>query len=171
MEILPSSVLLHNLPVENVVAYLGLIGWKASEASGRWLVFEGSADVDGEPLQIVLPLDSQARDLRAHLANAVSLLSDMTEESPEEVVRRVKFYDRDVLRMRNLETGEQDSITLKLAYEQVSELKNLVAYAACSEQNPKPHFNTLSRIGQRIVTAIVLGIPSQAVSDSPSSPR
>lgn len=152
MGILPNSILLRNLRVEDLVMYLEFTGWKpASTSNDRWLVLEGASDIDGEPLEIVLPYDSSAPDLNIYLANAVNLLSAVTEDLPENAVRKIKYYDRDVLNIRDLETGEQDSITLRLAARQVSQLKRLVAFAASSEREPRPHFNVALGIGRRMI--------------------
>jgi hypothetical protein len=152
MEIRPSSTLLQNLQIENLISYLELTGWKPARTSNqRWLVLEGASDIDDEPLEIVLPQDSSAPDFKIYLANAINLLCAVTEERPENVVKKIRFFDRDVLSIRNLETDEQDSITLDLAAKQVSRLKQLVSYAASSEREPKPHFNFVLSIGRRMV--------------------
>ena len=152
METLPNSTLLRGLRFENLIAYLELTDWKFSETSNeRWLVFEGASDIEGKPLEIVLPRDSSAPDLKIYLASAVNLLSAVTDDLPENVVKKIKYYDRDVLSVRILETGEEDSITLRLAAKQVSQLRQLVAFAANSEQEPRPHFNTQWAIAKRII--------------------
>lgn len=144
-----NGTLIRPLEFRSLVEYLTLTGWERVELPPRWLVFRGSTDIEGNPLEIVLPSDPSVPDLRYYLAGAVDILSAVENLPPRLVAERVKFYDRDVLRMRNLETGDEDSITLKLAAEQVSDLRSLVAYAACSEQDPRPHFNYLLSIGKR----------------------
>lgn len=152
MDISPNSSLLHNFRYDNLVAYLNLLDrWKLTKTNKRWLIYEGEADLDGSPLEIVLPKSTDVSDLTVYMANAVNLLSSLGEESPETTLRRIKHYDSDVLTMRNVETGEYDSITLKLADRQISKLRQLIAYSACSEREPKPHFNSINGIGQRMV--------------------
>jgi len=96
-------------------------------------------------------MEPNVPDGNVYLANAVNILSVVAREPPEMTTRRIRFHNRDVLSVRNIETGEQGSIALKLASRQVSELKNLVAYSACSERDPRPHFDTLLRIGRKMV--------------------
>ena len=152
MDTLPSSALLRGLHFENLISYLELTGWKLAETSNdRWLVFEGASDIEGEPLEIVLPRDSSAPDLKIYLATAVNLLSAVTEDSPENVVRKIRYHDRDVLGVRILETDDQDSITLRLAAKQVQQLKQLVAYSGSSEREPRPHFNVPLSSGERMI--------------------
>lgn len=152
MGILPDSTLLHNFRVESLVSYLELTGWRSAKGTGeRWLVFEGASDIDGELLEIVLPCDPSVRDLKIYVASAINVLCAVTENTPEEMVRKIKFHDRDVLSIRNLETGEQDSITLKLADQQVSWLKRLFAFSASSEQDVRPHFDVPLSIADRVI--------------------
>jgi len=125
----------------NLVPYLELTGWKAADdTSKQWYVFRGEVDGEGEPLEIVLPRNPNARDLNIYLENAVNLLSALADETVQDTVRRIAYYDRDVLRVRNLETDEHNSITLRMATQQVHELREMVTYAACSEHEPKPYF-------------------------------
>jgi hypothetical protein len=144
-----NSTLVRNLPYRHLVEYLPLLGWEMTVLGDRWLVFAGSSDVDGNPLEIVLPQNPQVSDIAFHLTNAVTILADVTGDSPENVAQKVRLYDRDVLKMRNLETGDQDSITLQFASKQVFELKNLVGYGACSEHDPKPHFEAMLPVGHQ----------------------
>lgn len=153
MDILPNNILLRDLGAKELIAYLQLIGWGQAEVPGdRWLLFRGTRDASGKPLEIVLPMDLYASDITSYLASAVNLLAALKEESPEIAVKRIKSHDRDVLSIRNVETGEQASITLKLASEQVQQLKRLVAYAASSEQDPRPHFNVALSVANRMVS-------------------
>jgi hypothetical protein len=152
MGVSPNSILIHRFQLQDLASYLQLIGWELHEPpAGRWLVFVGASDINGEPLEIVLPREPNVPDVNVYLANAVDILSVVAQEPSEVTTRRIRFHNRDVLNVRNIETGEQDSIALRLASKQVSELKNLVAYSACSEHDPRPHFDTLLGIGRRMI--------------------
>jgi hypothetical protein len=140
MRNLVSPHLTHLKVEENVIPYLSFTGWKQVPARNQWYVFQGGRDANDEPLEIVLPRNPEARDLRFYLENAVGLLAALKDEPEEEIIRRIVFFDRDVLSVRNLETGEYNSITLKLAARQVYDLRNLVNFSACSEYEPKPYF-------------------------------
>ncbi len=146
-----TGTLIRPLEFGSLVEYLTLTGWERVELPPRWLVFRGSTDIDGNPLELVLPADPRVPDIGYYLSGAVDILSAVENLPPQLVAERVKFYDRDVLKMRNLETGDEDSITLKLAAKQVSELKGLIGYAACSDQDPRPHFDNLLNIGKKVI--------------------
>ena len=152
MDISPNSHLIDNFRYDYLIAYLNLLdGWKLSETNKKWFLYEGGTDIHGSPLEIAIPRSATVSDLNIYIVNAVNLLSVLANESAETTIRRIKHYDSDVLNMRNIETGEYDSITLKLAERQVSKLKQLIAYSACSEREAKPHFNSMYSIGHRMV--------------------
>lgn len=136
------SLLFEELQIEsNLVPYLELTGWETvDDPSERWFVFRGEVDSEGEPLEIVLPRNPNARDLRIYVENAINLLSALADETIQDTLQRIVYYDRDVLCVRNLETEEYNSITLRVAAQQVQELKQMVRFAACSEREPKPYF-------------------------------
>jgi hypothetical protein len=80
------------------------------------------------------------------------MLAAVEGEAPETTIKRIAYHDRDVLSIRNMETGEQESIALRLASKQVQQLKRLVEYSASSEQDPRPHFNIPLSIARRMVS-------------------
>lgn len=125
----------------NLIPYLQLIGWKAApDTNAKWFIYQGGKDSEGEPLEIVLPRNPHASDFGLYLENSVNLLAGLNNEDLHLTVRRIVLYDYDVLYTRNIETGERNSIALRLAAKQVNRLRNIVAYSACSEHEPKPYF-------------------------------
>lgn len=141
MDISPDSTLLKNIRPEDFGSYLSLTGWHAADGSnGRWRVFLGPEDAYGEPLEVVLPVDQTSLEARVYIASALNLISALTEEAPEIVVDRVKYFEYDVLKIRNVDTGRYHSIPLQLASQQVPVMKRLVAFSACSEEEPRTHF-------------------------------
>jgi hypothetical protein len=143
MDLSPDNVILNDLRPEDFSTYLSLTGWNSEHAGNeRWDVFMGHEDADGEPLEIVLPKSTRSVEARFHLASAVNLLSAMGQDDPETIIARIKLFDYDVLRIRDIETGQFNSIPLKLAAHQVNAMKNLVAFSACSEDEARTHFVT-----------------------------
>lgn len=141
MDISPESVLLQNLNIQNLIEYINLTGWQSvTPPSDYWQVFHGAEDINGDPLEIVFPQNLHVRDINIYVASAINLLSALSNTSPPEMVKRIKFYDTDILDIRNPSTGEYDSIPLSMASNQITHIKNLVAYAACSEYDPRPSF-------------------------------
>lgn len=134
---------------KNLVPYLKLAGWKEDEtANTRWLVMLNTSST-GEQFEIVLPRNPQSRDLNTYTVNAIELISAVSKENIQDTIQRIVYYDSDVLHSRDLHTGEYNSITLRMAAQQVTQLKQLVNYSAFSEHQPKPHYlqseSTLSK--------------------------
>jgi hypothetical protein len=62
---------------DDLVAYLeDEDDWtRCEESNDRWLIFEGDYGTDGTPIQIVLPANDEATDVRYYLDNAVKTLA------------------------------------------------------------------------------------------------
>ncbi|MBN8637661.1 MAG: hypothetical protein J0M07_20240 [Anaerolineae bacterium] len=146
MNISPDSSLVSDLSLEQTIGYLETSGWKTVANKGKWRVFEGGQDAEHKPIEIVLPNNASAPDRSLYLSTAVNLLSALNDETPEQTVRNIRLYDRDILMIRNIETDDRDSIPLSLAPKQVAELKKLVAFSASSENSAKPHFVSQAKI-------------------------
>lgn len=140
MDVQPNSILLNGLRYHDLVAFLEFSGWKAIHEDSQWKVYIGSSDIHGDPLEIVLPSNYTSPDLKLYFANAINVLSALTDSAPTNIVENVKYYDRDVLKIKNLEWGDESSLPLKVATQQVLDLKQLIAYSACSEETVKPYF-------------------------------
>ena len=141
MMISPSSPILKGVFYEDLLEYLHNTGWQlVPSINNKWIVFEGASDIEGNPLEIVLPQDPHIVDIQVHIANAINTLCAVADAPLEVTVAKIKYHNQDVLRVRNPETGETDALSLKIAAQQVFELKQLVAYSACSEDEPKPYF-------------------------------
>lgn len=147
MDLTANNTLLKRLSTEHLAAYLSMVGWQRVESREAWYVFRGTEGGDGKPLEIVFPTNPHVSDINIYLSNAINFLSALTGLSPETVVRKVQFYDRDVLLIRIEETGEENSIPVNVASKQVPQLKTLVAYAASSEKDAKPAFNAVIGAG------------------------
>jgi hypothetical protein len=114
--------------------------------------FEGTNDYYGQPLEIVLPQNLSSPDSKLYISNAINMLSSLKQIEPELLIHNINYYERDILRIRNLETGNVSSIPLNLASQQVPQLKNLVSYSACSEVDPVPsHVNTRKPLAKQMV--------------------
>lgn len=82
-----------SLRIEALKKYLRLTDWKRVESIDRWIVFEGSKDVDGNPLEIVLPTDSHVPDVGYYITNAVSTLSVIEDLSHDCIIEKINSMD------------------------------------------------------------------------------
>ena len=138
---------------KNLVSYLEMMGWKLSpDTNERWNVLWGESDIEGEPLEIILPKNLNAGDYPIYLDNTLNLLAALKNESLFTTITRIIHYLSDVLSSRNLDTGGYNSIPLRYAANLVDELKMMVFYSACSEREPKPYFLTgVGDFGKKMV--------------------
>jgi len=135
--------------IDKFKEYLNLTGWRLQVANERWLVFFlGTSEVHTEGLEVVLVADPTKSDYWNYLQQAVELLSALNGEDSAQTLRRIQFVDTDVLSIRNVETGGYDSVSLELANRQVTQLKQLIKFAASSEKEPRPFFNQSLRVGE-----------------------
>ncbi|MDF5715566.1 MAG: hypothetical protein PUP93_17210 [Rhizonema sp. NSF051] len=86
-KILPDQLQTHPLKIADIVSYLNQNGWQAvTHPNSRLLVFQGSADEQGNPIQLVLPSQNTFEDSARLLAKAVNLLAALENKSPQEII-------------------------------------------------------------------------------------
>ena len=129
-----------DLVYEDVIIFVTGSGWSKYESDNKkWLVFRNEKDKNLEGLEIVLPIE-QNKNIKTYYENIVRTFSMINKVSPYNIVQDIKYFDRDVLRIRDLETDDIGSISIKTASCQIQELKKLIAYSACSESSQKPYY-------------------------------
>ena len=66
---------LYALPTDHIKAFLLHAGWKIVNTNDRCFVFEGHADIDDKPFEIVLPINENAPDYPIYVEHTVRILS------------------------------------------------------------------------------------------------
>lgn len=151
MNISPSSNLLRIFEYDDLIGFLESNQWILS-STNKWLVYYGASNISAEPLELILPADKNKVDVDLYVERAIRTLSAVLDMNPEDLAQKIKYFDRDVLRVRNLETNGLDSIPIKIASHQINELKQLVAYSACSEENQKSYYlNARMPLAQKMI--------------------
>lgn len=131
----------YDLPLGHITSYLESEGWELVSDNERWYVFEGCEDIEGDPFEIVLPKNINAPDYRTYVQHTVNILSSLTDKAPQTIADNILLYDRDVLTVRLTENVDvTSSIPIHLASKQIPQFKQLIAFAASSEQNARPYF-------------------------------
>ncbi len=145
--------LFQNLRVEDLTAYRRKSGWKRTpHPNDRILVFTGGSDDQGHPLEMILPQRNDYADSPLRLAEAINLLAAVETRTPHVVVQAIQALDHDVLRMRIVNyLAAGGSLSLELAVKLIQGLRNLLSYAACVEEDPKPYFAKATGTGKRYV--------------------
>ncbi|MCG3208587.1 MAG: hypothetical protein FOGNACKC_02198 [Anaerolineae bacterium] len=143
----PMKKYIDTLEVDELVGYLETTGWNSTKQANQHLrVFEGPSN-----LEIVLPSDRTAPDMSILLANAIEQLASLNDIEPEEMINKIRYYDRDILQIRNVSSVDHSSVPIELAVKQLTQLKQLIAYAAASERIPLPYFERTNRTSDRML--------------------
>jgi hypothetical protein len=89
-QILSEQLQIHSLKVGDIVSYLQQNGWQTlTHPNPRLLVFQGAADDEGNPIQLVLPSQNTFEDSERLLIKAVNLLAVIEDKSLPEIIVRV----------------------------------------------------------------------------------
>ena len=143
------------LRVGDLALYLRKAGWqRAQHPNDRLLVFQQT----GNGPKIVLASSDEFTDAGDMTDNALHLLAELQRVGVREIVRAVHAQDRDILSVRfvnkQLTSG---GIPLDTATRLVSQLRDLLAYAACVEEHPRPYFPKATSIGRKYTENCVFG--------------
>jgi hypothetical protein len=128
-------------PLE-VAAYLRAEGWTEVKSDpGRVAYWEKT--IDGDGIEITLPLDPKFRDYPRRIAEAIEVLEIAEKRSQLEILNDLTVTLADVHRVRLQAAGSEDG-TLAFsdgvrAYQQV---RDMISAAACSAISPRACFRT-----------------------------
>jgi hypothetical protein len=86
-QILQEELQTNPLKVSDIVSYLYQNGWQTiTHPNPRLIVFQGAADDEGNPIQIVLPSQNTFEDSNRLITKAVNLLAVVEEKSPHKII-------------------------------------------------------------------------------------
>ncbi len=144
------------LRVQDLALYLRKLHWqRMPHPNDRLLVFKSQSD---EALKVVLASSDDYADSQELIKNALGLLAALQGVDEQQIVRAVHAIDRDILSVRFV--GPQASfagLRLDTAASLVLQLRDLLAYAACVEESPRPYFVRASSIGRRYTESCIFG--------------
>lgn len=124
-------------PLE-MVAYLRAKGWQQAQKLERGAFWE--TEVNGQSLEILLPLDAKVRDFPYRIAEVLQTLEEAEGRSQLEIIEDVSTTCADVIRPRlpgAEHTGEISIERGRLVYDQA---RNLMLAAACAAVEKRPLF-------------------------------
>lgn len=94
--------------LEKVISYLKRNGWEQiSHPNQNLLVFQGSTDDLGEPIQLVLPQSTQLRDSSTLINKAINLIAIIEEKTPEKIKKIIEL------------SGDNSSVSFESAFNQL----------------------------------------------------
>lgn len=145
------GISLDSLDTGRLLTYLHLTDWALSDSTQRWYVFQSNNGIDGSSIEIVLPKNFEAPDTKAFVISAIDIINGLQNEPIERTLFRISYVNSDALLIRNIETGETNTLSLRFAYQQVGNIKQLVKFSASSELEPRPYFNVALTSSNRMV--------------------
>lgn len=126
---------LYALPTDHIKAYLLQAGWNIVNTNDRCFVFEGHADVNDNPFEIVLPINERAPDYPIYVEHTVRILSALADKSPAIIANELVNFNRDLLVI------DSDARSVDYAAMQMPPIRRLIGHSANMERSLKPHFN------------------------------
>jgi hypothetical protein len=112
------------------------------------LVYEKGVDDFGKPIKLVLPNGNNYADAPSMIRTAVELVADLAGRPVRDLVQQIRNRGSDILRQRLLAETRITSLPLEIAPRIVGYLRDLVYYAACSEEDPRPFFEKGLKVGK-----------------------
>ena len=86
-KMLPEKLNTNPLKISDIVSYLHQNGWQEiTHSNPRLIVFQGAADDEGNPIQLVLPSQKTFEDSNRLITKAINLLAAIEEKSPDEII-------------------------------------------------------------------------------------
>lgn len=148
-KIVADDPLLHELSINDFLSYLQDTNWKRIwYPNDRLIVYERNENGETEPEMLALPSQVTFSDSYARLADAINLLAEIEDLPPYTLIQKILSTDKDTLYMRMLlPPGSFPS--LEKASQIVQGLRDLIAFSASMEKEPKPYFNKQLPVGQQ----------------------
>ena len=135
-------------------AYARTLGWRRDEP------WQDVADVyvgDGLP-EILVPITSTIADFASAVAALIDTFSNVTGQDQLSVFRDLITADRDIIRVKAVDSDHNGSLTVNAGADLVCGARNLVLAAACSLYDPKPLYRTGShKIANDYLRGVRLG--------------
>ena len=86
-KMLPEELNTNPLKISDIASYLHQNGWQTiTHPNPRLIVFQGAADDEGNPIQLVLPSQKTFEDSNRLITKAINLLAAIEEKSPDEII-------------------------------------------------------------------------------------
>ena len=77
----------YRFKIKDIISYLHQNGWQEiTHPNPRLIVFQGAADDEGNPIQLVLPSQKTFEDSNRLIVKAINLLAIIEEKSPHEII-------------------------------------------------------------------------------------
>lgn len=149
--------LLLSLTPDDVGRYLRWTEWKLVGVGSKGSVYRGPNDDSGNPIILKLPSQDTTHVLDA-IQKVVSAVAAIENRPKREVIRSIQGIDRDFLYVTLPgEATTRRGISLQSAPDVVRALRDLVAYSASAEEDPRRYFVKAPSIGKKHASKCLFG--------------
>jgi hypothetical protein len=128
--------------LKNLYRFLARSGWvEERQSNERVVALNSPVSEDGDFVTVLLPQSEEFADSGRRLNEALSSVAAYLKMSSAILSRRLKAWDRDILRTRLFDRlVDTNAIPLRLASLVIDDLRSFVGYAAYAQQAPRPFF-------------------------------
>jgi len=129
--------------------YLYSLGWtKSRQTNEKINVFLLPKTEHNQYLQLVLPSKKEYLDYYERIADAVNILSRISDKEAKQVIKEISLVNHDIFRARIINPSKfANSIPLTVASDDIKALRDLFIYSACSEDKGLPFFEKPLAVG------------------------
>lgn len=133
----------------SITDYLRATGWKRVKYQNpRLAVYTKELGAVGDTAVVALPARVTYSDFATRMEQAVERLAEVEETSPDDMYQRIQAVRLDDLRFRLAFADERAAPSLEATASFLQGVRDLVAYAACMEQEVRPYFTQPFKIGR-----------------------
>jgi hypothetical protein len=132
-----------------ITDYLRATGWTRIKYQNRRLAVYAKELQEGEPPAIVaLPDKPSYSDFSTRMLEAVERLAEVEETTPGDMYQKIQSVGQDSMRLRLNLPSDLALPSLEVTASFLQGARDLVAYAACMEQEARPYFTQPFHIGK-----------------------
>ena len=112
-------------------SYIEFEGWRKAEPFGKF-GFVYKSDQSGKVAELLVPFSHQLADYALAVGEIIKRLSDSEQRDQTVIYRDMVLADRDVIRVRSPEAGDDGSVEVQQGVELFQQARDLIASAACA---------------------------------------
>lgn len=135
--------------LRSITDYLRATGWTRIKYQNRRLAVYAKELQAGEPPAVVaLPDKPSYSDFSSRMLDAVQRLAEVEETTPGDMYQKIQSVGQDSIRLRLLFPSDKAVPSLEVTASFLQGVRDLIAYAACMEQETRPYFTQPFRVGR-----------------------
>lgn len=131
---------MYQISLEDIERYLLDHKWKQSQHPNKTISFISPPDADGNKIEVNLPINKNFQDYDRQISDVLRVIALVQEKEIINLKHEISLLSHDVFKARLLNVNSSGTISLTTAACEVTALRDLIVYAACSEQKSLPYY-------------------------------